>query len=77
MSGETRENFAVRFGESVRIFRQQKGISQEKLGELAQVDRKHISTIELGKQTTSIEIAYRIAQALDMPLSMIIKHAER
>ncbi|MGA9768165.1 MAG: helix-turn-helix transcriptional regulator [Blastocatellia bacterium] len=70
-------NIKARFGESVRIFRQQKGISQEKLGELAEVDRKYISQVELGKQNPSLEVIYRIAVALDMPLSVLIKRAER
>ncbi len=77
MSGTIEKSFTVRFGEAVRFFRQQKGLSQEKLGEMARVDRKHISTIELGKQATSIEVAQRIATALDMHLSAIIRRAER
>jgi transcriptional regulator with XRE-family HTH domain len=45
----TEKSFAISFGESVRIFRQQKGFSQEKLAELAGIDRRYISQIELGK----------------------------
>jgi transcriptional regulator with XRE-family HTH domain len=71
------ESISVRLGKSVRIFRQQKGISQEKLGELADVDRKYISQIELGKQNPSLEVIYRISIALEVPLSVLIKRAER
>ncbi|MGA9772262.1 MAG: helix-turn-helix transcriptional regulator [Blastocatellia bacterium] len=77
MSRTSGKNIRSSFGESVKIFREQKGLSQEKLAELAGIDRTYVSTIELGKKNTSIEIAYRIAQALDMPLSVIIKRAER
>jgi transcriptional regulator with XRE-family HTH domain len=74
---QTIEEFLECFGESVRIYRQQKGLSQEKLAELAQIDRTYVSPIELGKQNPSLDVIYRIAKALDMPLSIIIKRAER
>ena len=73
----TTERFLEQFGESVRIYRQQKGLSQEKLAELAGIDRTYVSPIELGKQNPSLEVIYKIAQVLDTPLSIIIKRAER
>ena len=77
MQRRKKNSFAARFGQSIKFFRQEKGLSQEKLAELARVHRTYISTIELGKQTISIEIAYRLAQALKTPLSDIIKRTEQ
>jgi transcriptional regulator with XRE-family HTH domain len=74
---ETSEEFLERLGKSVRFFRQRKGLSQEKLAELAGIDRTYVSPIELGKQNPSFEIIYRIAKVLDVPMSTIIKRAER
>ena len=70
------KHITLRFGESVKFFRQQKALTQEKLAELAEIDRRYISQIELGKQNPSLVIMSRIAKALRTPLSVIIQRAE-
>ncbi|MDQ3635353.1 MAG: helix-turn-helix domain-containing protein [Acidobacteriota bacterium] len=44
-----------KFGENVRKIRLQRGISQEKLAELAGLHRTYISSIELGKRNVSLQ----------------------
>jgi transcriptional regulator with XRE-family HTH domain len=55
----------LRFGLMVRELRQSKGISQEKLAELAQLHRTYISSLELGHRNVSIINIERLAIALN------------
>lgn len=52
------------FGENVRKYRIDKGLSQEKLGELSNLHRTYISDIECFRRSISLENVQRIADAL-------------
>lgn len=58
----------VAYGKNVRLIRKDKGISQEKLAELSELDRTYISDIENGKRNVSIETVFKIADALKTPI---------
>ena len=53
-----------RVGLNVRNLRNSKGLSQEQLALAAEVDRSYISEIELAKNSASIDVLERIADAL-------------
>lgn len=72
-----RETISKKFGRAVRSIREEHGHSQEKLAELAEVDRTYISMIERSKRQPTLEVAQRIAEALDVKLSEIIRRAEK
>jgi len=55
-----------RVGLNVRNLRNSKGLSQEQLALAAEVDRSYISEIELAKNSASIDVLERIANALDV-----------
>lgn len=55
-----------RVGLNVRNLRNSKGLSQEQLALAAEVDRSYISEIELAKNSASIDVLERIADALDV-----------
>ena len=55
-----------REGLNVRNLRNSKGLSQEQLALAAEVDRSYISEIELAKNSASIDVLERIADALDV-----------
>lgn len=57
-----------RFGERVRALRQQKGLSQEKLAELANLHRTYISSVELGERNVSLKNIQALADALGVSL---------
>ncbi|SFU01745.1 DNA-binding transcriptional regulator, XRE-family HTH domain [Algoriphagus locisalis] len=57
------------YGKKVRAIRNSKKVSQEKLAELADLDRTYVSDIENGKRNVSIETMYKIARALDTRLT--------
>ena len=54
------------FGEKLRSIRISKELSQEKLAELAELDRTYISSVELGKRNISIINICRLASALEI-----------
>lgn len=63
-------------GMVVRQLRQSKEMSQEVLSGLAGIARSHLAMIETGKKVANVETLWKIAQALEMPLSELIRHAE-
>ncbi len=54
------------FGDNVRRYRQQMGISQEELAEKSGMHRTYISAIECHRRSISLENIQRIADALDI-----------
>ena len=65
------------FGEAVRDSRKARGLSQEGLAELADLHRTYIGMIERGEKNITIVNAEKIAVALSMNLSTLIRHAEK
>lgn len=62
-----------RFGEAVREERLRKNLSQERLGQLADLDRTYISGIERGLRNPSLVNLEKIARALDTNLSRLLR----
>lgn len=57
-----------KLGIRVRQLREESGLSQEKLAELASIHRTYISSIERGQQNISLTILIRLADALGVSL---------
>ena len=55
-------------GERIREVRKGKGLTQEQLAELVGVEPRHISRIEGGYNSPSIERLAKISEALDVPI---------
>ena len=72
-----RQSLSIKFGQRVRSVREAQGVTQEKLAELAEVDRTYVSMIERGKRRPTLEVAERICAALGMRLSEMIRRAEK
>lgn len=60
------------FGKQVRERRLSLGLSQEKLANLADVDRTYLPDIENGKRNVSLVVAEKIAKALNIPLKELL-----
>ena len=58
--------FRERVGLNIRNLRNSRGLSQEQLGLAAEVDRSYISEIELAKNSASLDVLERIADALEV-----------
>lgn len=59
-------NIKQRVGNKVKEFRKLKGLSQEKLANLSEIDRTYLPTIEKGERNVSIEILEKLAKALEI-----------
>jgi len=69
--------FKKAFGMAVRRKRHKLNLSQEDFADKAGIHRTYVSSIELGKVDVGIGTAYKVAVALGLPLSTLIKEAER
>jgi transcriptional regulator with XRE-family HTH domain len=67
----------IAFAAAVKRHRKRRGVSQETLAEAAAVHRTYVGLIERGARTPTIDVAERIAKALGLSLSALIKEAER
>ena len=57
-----------KFGNKVRELREKKDISQERLAELAGLDRTYISGIERGKRNVAVINIEKVAKALGVKI---------
>lgn len=62
----------IRFGRKVRMERQRRHISQEKLGEMAKVHRTYIGMIERGEKNITLLNIEKVAMALDLTLKQLM-----
>ena len=60
------------FGRNLNDQRLKKGLTQEQLGELANVNYKYIGEIERGEKNPTAIILYKLSQALGISVSEII-----
>ena len=60
-------------GDRIRAARLQAHLSQEKLAELAGVDRQAVNRIELARASPTLDTLLRIADALDTPLADLVR----
>ncbi len=57
----------LQFGKKIRELRLAAGLSQEALGEKADLDRTYISSLERGKRNVSLLNIVQLAKALNVP----------
>lgn len=71
-----RRSLQVRFGRAVRRRREEAGLSQEALAELAGLHRTYIGSVERGERNISLENIMRLASALRCGGADLIAEAE-
>ncbi len=62
-----------KFGDRVQSLRNQAGISQEKLAEMAELHRTYVSGIERGERNVSLINITRLASALNVSVSKLME----
>ena len=67
------ENLKVKIGQRIKKMRIKKGLSQEKLALLSDLDRTYIPSIENGKRNISITVLEKLSNALDISVSELTK----
>jgi transcriptional regulator with XRE-family HTH domain len=67
------DNNLIQFGQCLKKARTNKGLSQEKLAEAANLDRTYISLLERGKRNPSLLCIIAICKGLNINLSELFK----
>jgi transcriptional regulator with XRE-family HTH domain len=65
-------SYTVKFGKRVQVERLQKGISQERLGQLAKLHRTYIGMVERAEKNITLTNMVKIANALGVKLKDLI-----
>jgi len=63
-------------GRIIRTLRRKKGWSQEVLSGLAGIARSHLSEIETGEKNANVDTLWRIAEALGIRMSELMRRVE-
>lgn len=69
----TTDERMIAFGKRVREMRKSKGISQEKLAEMAGIDRSYMGNIERGEKNVTLKKVYEICDTLDVEIQDLIQ----
>lgn len=67
----------IKFGNKIKELRNQKGLSQENLAHLADLDRTYIPGIESGNRNVSIVVIEKLARALEIELTEILNFNDK
>ncbi|MGP4717577.1 helix-turn-helix domain-containing protein [Psychrobacter sp. T6-6] len=68
----TTDDRMIAFGKRVREVRKKKRISQERLAEMAGIDRSYMGNIERGEKNVTLKKAYEICDALDVEIQNLV-----
>ena len=68
----TTDERMIAFGKRVREVRKSKRISQEKLAEMADIDRSYMGNIERGEKNVTLKKAYEICDALGIEIQELV-----
>jgi len=68
----TTDDRMIAFGKRVREARKGKGISQERLAEMAGIDRSYMGNIERGEKNITLKKAYEVCDALEVDIKDLI-----
>ena len=58
-----------KLGLNVSFYRRSKNFTQMKLAELVDIDRTHIGDIELARSGVSLDVLFRLADVLEVPIN--------
>lgn len=67
----------ITFGKVLQSLRRERGLSQEALGYNSGYHRTYISLLERGQKSPSLKTIFKLATALDVKVSSLIKLIER
>ena len=71
------DKLSGRFGKILKELRITKGFSQEILANESDLDRTYISLLERGLRQPTISVLFKLASALEVSPSQIIKELEK
>ena len=65
------------FGAELKKARETAGLSQEKLAFEAEIDRSYVSLLENDKKSPTLDVLFRLCDALSIPASELIGRVEK
>lgn len=72
------DKYQAEFINNIKSYRKEKGLSQEKLAELCNVSTSTIGCIESAHQNPSIDLVFRIAEALSIhPADLFLRDSSK
>jgi transcriptional regulator with XRE-family HTH domain len=74
---EPRSPAHAAYGDALREFRTERGLSQEQLAHMADLDRSYVSGIERGERNPSLANILRLTAALGVNVSELAARAEQ
>ena len=74
-SAKRQHRSLVALGNAIREVRLSKGISQEKLALLSEVDRSYVGRVERGDNNVAVLTLARLAAALDLTIAKLMQKA--
>ena len=75
LSKKRQDPILVALGDAIRRTRLEKGISQEKLALLAEVDRSYVGRVERGDNNVAVLTLVRLTKALEVSMRDIMGEA--
>lgn len=66
-------NIKQKFGNNLKRIRIERGLSQEKLALISDIDRTYLPSIEKGERNVSIVVAEKLSKALNVPITELFK----
>ncbi len=75
LSRKRQHKTLIALGEALREERLSKGISQEKLALLADVDRSYVGRVERGDNNVALLTLARLADALELTVARLMQRA--
>lgn len=75
LSKNRQDPILVALGDAIRRIRVEKGISQEKLALLAEVDRSYVGRVERGDNNVAVLTLARLVEALGISMKDIMEAA--
>ena len=70
------ENIKILFGKKIKELRKKHNYTQAQLAEIVNVDDKHISCIESGKNFPSADLIYRLSCALGVEVKDLFENRQ-
>lgn len=72
-----RETPLIKLGENIKRFRKERGLSQEKLAELANLHRTYVGGVERGERNISLLNLLHLANALEVSVADLVEGVEK
>ncbi len=69
----TKTVVAITFGSTIRSLRKARGLSQEALANLADLDRSYIGGVERGDRNISLNNIHKLSKALNVSITDLFK----